>query len=264
MVTGASSGLGEEFAWQLARAGYDLLLVARRLDRLQSLGDTLAAKHGCVARALQADLASAEGLRSTELAIGREAALELLVNNAGFGASLRFADLAPERAEEMIRVQVLAPTRLTRAALPGMIKLGKGAIINVSSTLAFTGSAPDTVLASRRSVYAPCKAYINTFTELLRHELEGTGVRVQALCPGLVDTEFADVAGSTPPSSVPRMPAADVVAASLTALPLDEVLCIPGVDDPALLDAAALAQLNLWRRSREGILAARYRTTPPG
>jgi len=121
----------------------------------------------------------------------------MLVNNAGFGAYMPFVQLDPSRAEEQIKLQIVAPTRLTRAALPGMIARKQGTIINVSSLLAFSGSLPSPPLPAR-ATYAATKAFLNTFTELLHSELAGTGVRVQVLCPGPCARSSTGFRASTP------------------------------------------------------------------
>ena len=185
LVTGASSGIGAAFAERLARDGYDLILVARRRERLEALAEHLRAVHGAGASVLAADLSRAGELAAVEQRLAEETALALLVNNAGFGGYMPFKDLDPDRAEELIGVQVIAVTRLTRAALPGMLARGRGAIVNVSSRLAFSGPLGSPPLP-KRATYAAAKAYINTFTQILADELAGTGVQVQALCPGMV------------------------------------------------------------------------------
>ncbi len=230
LVTGASSGIGAEFARQLARRGYDLLLVARRADRLDALASDLAA-HGAQAQTMACDLTRREDRRDIESLLAREP-VALLVNNAGFGAYMPFVDLDPDVAEEQIALQSVAVARLSRAALPGMIGRGSGTIINVSSRLAWSGPASGPTLPKRAN-YAATKAYVNTFTQILAQELEGTGVRVQALCPGVVFTEFHMRQGIDPKRFPPEivMPAEDVVRASLEALDRGEVFCVPALDD---------------------------------
>lgn len=181
LITGASSGLGEAFAERLAADGHDLIVVARREDRLRALADRLRDRHGAATQVLVADLTAPEDLRRVEAQIAAGPALDLLVNNAGFGGYRPFLQLDPDRAEELIRLQVLAVTRLARAALPAMVARGRGALINVSSQLAFSAALPSPPLPPGRAVYAATKAYVNAFTQLLHGELAGTGVRVQAL-----------------------------------------------------------------------------------
>ncbi|GIV59641.1 MAG: hypothetical protein KatS3mg043_0730 [Rhodothermaceae bacterium] len=204
LITGASSGIGAGFARRLAERGYNLILVARRADRLAELAEELQTRHGIEAEGLPADLATDEGIRRVEARIVDCDTLDLLVNNAGFGTTGRFAeiDLAPQLA--MIHVHVIAPVRLIRAALPGMMARGAGGIINVSSVSAFWPNAGS-------ATYSATKAYLNAFSEALAHELRGTGVTVQALCPGFTRTEFhdtEDVHGLRPQPD-PGLPLAD-------------------------------------------------------
>ncbi len=171
-----------------------------------------------------------------EKRIADDASLELLINNAGFGAYMPFVELDPDRAEESINLQVLAVTRLTRAALPGMVARGHGSIINVSSRLAFSGSMGSTQLA-KRAVYAGAKSFVTTFSQLVQSELEGTGVQVQVLCPGIVWTEFHEIQGMDSnryPAAI-VMTAEDVVQASLKGLELGEVICVPALEDESLV-----------------------------
>ena len=170
LITGASAGLGAAFAKRLAEDGYELILVARRLERLEALAGDLREWFEVPVEALRADLADANGLRAVEERIAGDGTLELLINNAGFPAYMPFVELPPEKAEELIRLQVLAVTRLTRAALPGMIARGRGGIVNVSSMTANSASLPPEPLPNRVT-YAATKAYVNAFTELLSHEL---------------------------------------------------------------------------------------------
>jgi short-subunit dehydrogenase len=260
LVTGASSGIGQAFAERLARDGYDLILVARRRDRLEALAGRLREESSVSVDVLAADLTKSDELQKVENRIAREPALDLLVNNAGFGAYMPFVELAPGRAEELIRLQVLAVTLLTRAALPGMIARGKGAVINVSSRLAFSASLPSPPLP-KRAVYAATKSYINTFSRIVANELAGTGVRVQALCPGVVRTEFHEVQGMDASRfPVGIMSPEDLVAASLAGLERDEVVCIPALDDPGLLAAVEASERRLFETSTGGEPSKRYET----
>lgn len=260
LITGASSGIGAAFAERLARDYGRLILVARRRDRLQALAKRLAESHGVTAEVLQADLTDRDQLKNVERRIEADGQLALLVNNAGFGGYMPFVQLDPDRAEELIRLQVLAVTRLTRAALPGMIERGQGAVINVASRLAFSAAMPSPPLP-RRATYAATKAFVVAFTRVLHGELAGTGVRVQVLCPGLVRTEFHERMGLDPA----RLPAGmimspeDVVEASLAGLALGEVLCVPALDDPTLLAGVDSAHEELLERSGSGKMAARYK-----
>ncbi len=259
VVTGASSGIGAAFAERLARDRYDLVIVARRGERLEALAKRLRAESKVDVQVIVADLTQPEQLRSVERRIADDPALELLVNNAGFSASMPFVTLDPDRAQEMIQVQVVAVTRLTRAALPGMIARGRGAVINVSSRLAFSASMTSPPL-NKRAVYGATKAYINAFTAILHDELKGTGVQVQALCPGIVWTEFYERQGMKPGTFPPAMlqKAEDVVQASLAGLKRGEVICVPALDDPALLAQMDKSERRVWDHSTGGAIARRY------
>lgn len=254
LITGASSGLGLAFAERLADDGYDLTIVARRRERLDALATRLRTKGGAV-EVVPADLADRTALLAIEKRLAADAP-ELLVNNAGFGGYGPFIEADPDLLDQQIAVHITALTRLTRAALPGMVARGSGAIINVSSSFAF--SAGIKMPTRKRANYAATKAFINTFTELLSHEVEGTGVRVQSLCPGVVRTEFHDHVGGRP-EGVPVFDPADVVAASLAGLALGEVICVPQLPDLSALEGLATAQRALWGQARSDTVAARYR-----
>lgn len=188
LITGASGGLGAEFAEQLAAQGYALVLTARDERRLEELARRLRETYAVAVEVLVADLAEEAGVRIVEQRAAGDPELNLLVNNAGFVTWGRFVDLDFERELEMIRVGVFALVRLTRAALPGMIRRGRGGIINVSSISAFF---PHVYSAN----YNGSKAYVRNFSECLHEELHGTGVTVQALCPGPMRTEIFSRAG---------------------------------------------------------------------
>jgi uncharacterized protein len=192
-VTGASSGIGEAFACRLAADGWDLAITARRGDRLHALAGRLADQHGAKVRTCVADLTDPGDLAELERVIA-EAEPDLLVNNAGFAGYREFCELDPAVISDLVAVHIAAITRLARAAIPAMVSRGSGAIINVASALAFSGSLPRSLLP-HRAVYATAKAYQVTFAQALAGELRGTGVQVQACCPGLVDTQFHALAG---------------------------------------------------------------------
>lgn len=188
LVTGASSGIGATFARRLAAGGHNLILVARRKERLEELARELREKHDASAEVLAADLADEAGLEQVERRIEAAPDLALLVNNAGFGTIGFFSETDPDGQYRMHKLHVLATMRLTRAALPGMVARNHGGVINVSSVAGFWQS-PYNVS------YCSTKAWINSFTEGLHLELRSSGsaVRVQALCPGFTYSEFHDV-----------------------------------------------------------------------
>jgi hypothetical protein len=225
LITGASSGIGAEFARQLAAAGFNLVLTARREEKLTTLAAELNAAYNVTTEVIAADLAQSEDVSQLE---ARLAALNLavLVNNAGFGTTggLLASDLEQQMA--MLNVHVMAVMRLCRAALPGMTERGGGIMINVSSISAFFPSPGDVN-------YPASKAYLNVFSQALQAEVLESGIIVQALCPGFTVTEFHDTEMMTAfdRKKVPFalwMTTEDVVSTSLHSLDPNHVVCIPG------------------------------------
>jgi short-subunit dehydrogenase len=258
LITGASSGIGEAYAERLARDGRNVILVARRRDRLEALADRLKDDAGVDAAVLAADLTQADGLRAVERAVEQHDSLDFIVNCAGFAGYRPFAELAADEAEELVRLHIVALTRLTRAALPGMIARKRGAIVNVSSLLAFSASAPAPPLPFR-AVYAGAKSYIVTFSEIVAAEVKETNVKVQALCPGIVATEFHDVRGLRSDGLPHGMAASDVVQASLAALKLGDTICIPALDQRDLVDRYEESRTAMLRLAGNAQVAQRYR-----
>ena len=255
MVTGASSGIGEAFAEQLAEDGWDLVLVARRRDRLEEVASRLTGAHGVSARVVAADLGDPGALE----AVRAEAAalpLGLLVNNAALAHYMPFAELPAGQAQELVQLNVLAPVLLTQAVIPGMVARGDGGVISVASLLAFSGAWERDYLP-KRAVYAASKSFLVTFTQILASELRDSGVRVQVVCPGLVRSEFHSRQGLDM-SSVPRMEPDSVARASLSDLARGVVVSIPGADDSSALDAIAGACEQLVPATRSVELPARY------
>jgi len=254
LVTGASSGIGAAFAERLARDSYDLVLIARRLDRLNAFAERLEESYGCRAEVLAADLSQPADLRKVEGKVARDASLDMLVNNAGFANATRFSQLDVDVIDAMIGVQVVALVRLTRAALPGMIANRRGAIINVSSIAAFT-VCPEPAW----TVYCGTKAFVNTFTRGVQEEVRETGVKLQALCPAFVPTEIFEAGGfdSQKPDWVWMRPEI-LVDASLAGLRLGEVICLPSLDDSALLQQLDELRQAICDRASTGSPAARY------
>ena len=251
LITGASAGIGTAFAERLARDRYDLVLVARRRDRLEALAARLRSAHSVNVEVLAADLTNPDELRRIEGRVVQDPPVSLLINNAGFGGYMPFVEVDADRAEEQIRLHVVAVTRLTRAAFGGMVARKHGAVINVSSRLAFSGSLPSPPLP-KRATYAASKAYINTFTQILANELNGTGVQVQALCPGLVKSEFhagMNLDYSQFPPGMVMMPEA-VVASSLECLERGDVFCLPGLQDHSLITQISEAERRLLEPPR--------------
>jgi len=220
LITGASAGLGVEFARQLAKRGHRLVLAARRMDRLEALAAELGN-----ARAVAIDLAQAGS--AAKLLSGIETAgeqVEVLVNNAGFGLKGPVAGLDAARLREIIDLNVGTLTDLCRAIAPGMIERRSGAILNVASTAAFQPGP-------NMAVYFATKAYVLSFTEALHEELKPHGVAVTALCPGPTRTEFGAVAGFGEKGAFDRFAAdaASVVRAGLRGLDKNRAVVVPGV-----------------------------------
>ncbi|MCV7444426.1 SDR family NAD(P)-dependent oxidoreductase [Mycobacterium paraense] len=252
LVTGATSGIGRAYAERLAADGYDLIIVGRRAERLAEFA---AAHPEVMVRTVVADLANGDDVaRVAEICAAEP--LTMLVNNAGVAHYMPLAELPAAKAVELVNVKVLAPTMLTRAAVPGMLERGAGAIINMAGMIAFSGPAPHSQLP-RRAVYGGTLAYLVAMSQTLGAELDGTGVVVQVVCPGVVATEFHE-RQNMDLSAVPRMSAEDVVTASLRGLQLGETVCAPGVEDASLLDAVFRADLAAFG-AQSPELATRYR-----
>jgi short-subunit dehydrogenase len=257
LVTGASSGIGLAYAHALSGRGYDLLLVGRRRERLDALAAEVRAT-GARAEVTAADLGTAAGLADVE-ALCRSRALDLLVNNAGVAHYMPFAKLPPEKLDELLQVNTVAVVKLARAAVDGMIARGRGAIINVASLLAFSGALRLPTLPAR-ATYAATKAFMVAFTQVLAGELEGTGVKLQVVCPGVVVSEFHTRQGMDL-SRVPRMSAEDLVRGSLADLDAGVLVSVPALEEPATFREIEAAQGKLLSQSLRPTLAGRY--APP-
>lgn len=253
VVTGASSGIGREYARRLASEGTDLIAVGRRQERLDELASEFPNVH---VQTVVADLSTHEGIQELITAVGDQP-VTLLVNNAGVAHYKAFIDLAEEQAAELVGVKVLAPTLLTRAIAPGMVERGAGQIVNVAGMIAFSGPATLEQVGLRRAVYASTLAYTLAFSQTLHAELSPNGINVQALLPGVVATEFHERQGMDL-SAAPRMSAADVVTASFRGISLGETVTAPGVEQGALLQDVFTADLAAFG-AQSPELATRYR-----
>jgi short-subunit dehydrogenase len=237
LITGASSGIGQELARLFAADGARLVLVARSRGKLAELAGELAAAHGTQARVLPADLSQPGSAGEIAAALAAEHVdVDVLVNNAGFGAPGSVADLGADRQLEVIEVNVAALTRLTALLLPGMVARRRGAILNVASTAAFQPGP-------HQAVYCATKAYVLSFSEALAEELRGSGVRVTCLAPGPTDTGFASQAGmaGTRLFRLGVMDAARVARAGHDGLRRGKTLVIPGTANRALAFAVRLS-----------------------
>ena len=233
LITGASSGIGLELASLAAQDGHDLVLVARQRERLETVGRGLAEEYGVRVSVLAKDL----GLPSAPAELGRSLAergiaIDVLVNNAGFGVYGFFAQTSLDRELEMIQVNIAALTHLTKLVLAGMLERRRGRILNVASTAAFQ---PGPIMA----VYYATKAYVLSFSEALASECAGTGVTVTALCPGPTRTEFEGRAGSPEEIAVRKkgfvMGASQVAREGWRGMKSGKRLVIPGTANRLLV-----------------------------
>ena len=253
LVTGASSGIGAIYADRLAKRGYDLILVARNKERLDTLAARLTAGTGKSVQVLAADLGDKAQLASVEARLRSDQSITLLVNNAGFGGAATLLDSDVERMEEMIQLNVTALTRLTYAAVPGLFARGGGTIINIASIVAV---APELL----NGVYGGSKAFVLAFSQSLHHELAGKGIRIQAVLPGATATEFWDIAGM-PVHNLPQawvMRADDMVDAALAGLDQGELATIPALPELAEWDAYEAARQAMSGRLSSAAPAERY------
>ncbi len=242
LVTGASAGIGGTFARHLARRGHDLVLVARRKDRLEQLAAELSAERGVAADVIEADLATEGGVSLVEERL-RSDDIAVLVNNAGFGTVGQFVDLPLDRELEELDVNVRALMRLTHAALASMVPRKRGAIINVASMAAFQA-------IPYNATYAASKAFVLHFSEAVHEEAKEHGVTVTCLCPGPVKTEFQQVAGI----DERRLPAMTwtsvdgVVETALSAMRGGRAIAVPGALNVAGAASARMMPRFLVRR----------------
>lgn len=254
LVTGASSGIGAAFAQVLAEDGYDLVLVARRRDRLDALAADFAKRFGTQSEVICADLADADDLRVVEQRLENGQNISLLVNNAGIGDIAEFSDQSRSIHARMIAVNVNALTLLAHAAVQSMRQAGRGSIINVASGMSFEYMAG-------ASVYSASKAFVLQLTRVLDLELSGQGIRFQALIPGLTRTGLGGAEDSGffdnfPPAMV--MSAEAVARASLAGLALGELVCFPRLEDLSGVDDIQRAYRSLGTSPDHNRVATRY------
>lgn len=233
LVTGASSGIGESFARRLAARGTDLVIVARRAGLLDGLARALVERHRVAVEVLAADLTDPGQLRVVEERL-REEPVDLLVNNAGYGAFGAFAEIPLEDQLKEIGLNVTALVRLTHAALPGMIEQGRGGVLNVASMAGFAPSPGS-------ATYGATKAYVASFSESLHAELQSKGVHVTALCPGFTRTDESEE------PNLLWLRREDVARAGLEAVSAGRAFCVPGAQYKVVLPALKLAPRSLLR-----------------
>nr|WP_294810935.1 SDR family NAD(P)-dependent oxidoreductase [uncultured Sphingomonas sp.] len=252
LVTGASAGIGRNFAEHLARTGHDLVIVARREDRLRELAEELAAATQADVEVLAADLGSDAGAAAVAARIAA-GGVDMLINNAGYATRGRVAELDPDALDAMLRVNILALSRLSAAAMKAMTAAGRGTIINIASGTVF-------MQMPGNAGYGASKNYVMAFTRHMQIEAAGTGVRVQLLVPGVIATDFHEVAGNDlanfPPERV--MQADDLVVASLRALEMDEPVCIPSLPEIRDWDNYVAAEALVAKNCSRDRPAARY------
>jgi short-subunit dehydrogenase len=249
LVTGASGGIGEELARLFAADGHNLVLVARSRDKLARLAEELQGKHGIAARVLAADLARAASSQEIFDELQRAGiTVDALVNNAGFGSYGLFAETDLKSELDMLQVNVVALTHLSKLFLPGMLARRRGYVMNVASTAAFQ---PGPLMA----VYYASKAYVLSFSEALTNECEGTGVRVSALCPGPTETGFVAAAGMGDSKLFDRavMDARTVAEAGYRGLLAGKAIVIPGFRNNLLARSIGFFPRNLVTKVVRGI-----------
>ncbi len=253
LVTGASSGIGAVYADRLARRGYDLILVARNRQRLDALADRISRDTGRNVEVIVADLGNTAELRVVEQVLRDHTSISMLVNNAGVGATTPLLQSDADKMEAMIALNIISLTRLTQAAVPGLVARGGGSIINISSIVAL---APEML----NGVYGGSKAYVLAFTQSLHHELGNQGIRVQAVLPGATATEFWDIAG-LPVSNLPTqivMTAGNLVDAALAGYDQGELVTLPSLPDAADWVAADNARKALAPNLSHALPAKRF------
>lgn len=253
IVTGASAGLGRVYADRLAKQGYDLILVARRGDRLTEITESLQAKYGIKAQSLVADLSNSNDLKNVVDVLSTDTKITMLVNNAGIATLAPLVNTDKANVNAMNDINVTALTELCYAALPQFKTRNKGTIINIGSVLSFHALPIS-------SVYSGTKAYVMNFTRGLQSEVEGTNVFVQLVLPASTATELWDLAG-IPLENLNQstlMSAEDCVDAALAGLDQKELITLPSVEYKELWQAYDEARKKLFAATQSGQPASRY------
>lgn len=254
LITGASSGIGATYAERLAGRGYDLLLVARDLSRLEAIAGRLAQQYGVVVEVLRADLASKSDVQLVARRLREDKALTLLVNNAGVALNGNLADVDSDKVDALLQLNVVALTHLASAAAAAFTVAGRGAIINIASVVAL---APEMF----NSVYSASKAYVLSLTQTLHGEVGKQGVQVQAVLPGATRTEIWERSGideaALPAEMV--MEVGEMVDAALAGFDQGELITIPSLPDAADWNALVSARAKLGPNLSRNQAAARYK-----
>jgi hypothetical protein len=253
LVTGASAGIGATYADRLAKRGHDLILVARDAARLEDLATRLRAETGVKVEVFRADLTDPADLTRLEARIARDAAIDLVVNNAGAALFGGFLEQSPEQIENLIRLNIVAVARLANAAAKAFNTRGRGTLINVGSVV---GLLPE----YRSVVYGATKAFVLYLTQGLNEEIGGAGVTLQAVLPGATRTEIWQRSGRDPKDLDPdrTMDVDELVDAALAGLDKGELVTIPSLPDPADWDAFQAARLKLAPNLSKAHPAERY------
>jgi short-subunit dehydrogenase len=254
VITGASSGIGVAYAKRMAERGYDLILVARRRNRLEEIASKIQVETKCSVEIVTADLGDAADLLRVEALLTEREDIDVLINNAGLGALGPTSNVAASALENLIKVNVLALTRLTHAALPGFLRRNSGTIINIASIIALMPTPSG-------AGYSGTKGYVLNFTRSLQMELAKTGVTVQAVLPGPVRTEFFETSGLTqaPFPDELFMSAEELVDTALRALDQGELVCFPSLENTSAWTAFEDARVALSRAlTQSGRPATRY------
>ncbi|CAI8841290.1 MULTISPECIES: SDR family NAD(P)-dependent oxidoreductase [Pseudomonas] len=254
LVTGASSGIGAIYAQRLAARGFDLLLVARDQERLEAAANALRDAHGVQVEVLKADLTQKDDVLKLEQRLRSDSSISLLLNNAGVAADGLLANADLDQLERMIQLNITAVTRLASAAAAGFAKAGRGTIINIASVVALF---PERFNAT----YSASKAYVLSLTQSLNAELDGTGVKVQAVLPGVTRTEIWERSGIDA-SQIPAemvMEAGEMVDAALAGLDQGELVTIPSLPNAGDWDAFVAARLVMAPNLSKSKAAARYK-----
>jgi short-subunit dehydrogenase len=254
LVTGASSGIGAIYAERLAARGFDLLLVARDQERLEAAASKLRAEHGVQVEVLKADLTQKNDVLKLEQRLRSDSSISLLLNNAGVAADGLLANADMDQLERLIQLNVTAVTRLASAAAASFAKAGRGTIINIGSVVALF---PERFNAT----YSASKAYVLSLTQSLNAELDGTGVKVQAVLPGVTRTEIWERSGidATQIPAEMVMEAGEMVDAALSGLDQGELVTIPSLPDAADWDAFVAARLVMAPNLSKSKAASRYK-----
>ena len=254
VVTGASSGIGVAYAERMAERGYDLILVARRRGRLEDIARRIEIKTKRTVEIVTADLADAQELLRVEALLAEREDIDVLINNAGLGALGPTSKVTADALENLIKINILALTRLTHAALPGFLRRNSDTIINIASMIAVMPTPSG-------AGYSGSKAYVLNFTRSLQMELAKTGIIVQAVLPGPVRTEFFEASGlaATPFPNELFMSAEQLVDTALQALDQGELVCFPSLENASLWTGFEDARVDLSRAlMQSGQPATRY------